>query len=228
MRMFESLESRTLLSFSGPIVSNGGAGTDLRVADFNQDGKDDVAVLGDRNSVVVSLSNGDGSFRKSATLYKAKGELRTLAATDVNGDGRRDIVAHGVTLLSSNPSNTYTVYTNVWLGKGDGSFQSPTTTQTTNSYPPYDVEQTRAFADFNRDGNVDYAQLGYFGGVHLYVANPDGSYQASQSYPATSETNPTSITAGDFNGDGWKDVVVVNNLYAKRVMLTVLLNNGVW
>src|SRR5690242_18434790 len=148
MRMFESLESRTLLSFSGPIVSRGGAGPTLRVADFNRDGKDDVAVLGAKNSVVVSLSNGDGSFHVSATLTKAKGELRALAATDVNGDGKRDIVAHGVTLLSSNPSNTYTVYTNVWLGNGDGSFRSPTTTQTTSSYPPGGgLEPTRAFAD---------------------------------------------------------------------------------
>ena len=228
MQMFESLESRTLLSFSSPIVSRGGAGPDLKVADFNQDGKDDVAVLGDRNSVVVSLSNGDGSFRVSATLSKAKGELRTLAATDVNGDGKRDIVAHGVTLLSSAPSNTYTLYTNVWLGNGDGNFKSPATTQTTTSYPPGDLEQTRAFADFNRDGKLDYAELGYYGGVYLHLANAGGGYQPAQSYAATSETNPTSITAGDFNGDGWTDLVVMNNRYAKRVTLTVLLNDRVW
>src|SRR5688500_17056299 len=43
MRMFESLESRTLLSFSVPITS-GGAGHSVAVADFNADGLDDVVV----------------------------------------------------------------------------------------------------------------------------------------------------------------------------------------
>ena len=57
MRMMESLEGRTLLSFSGPIVTRDGAGPALRVADFNR------ALRDDDIDAVWCLRGGYGAMR---------------------------------------------------------------------------------------------------------------------------------------------------------------------
>jgi hypothetical protein len=225
-------------------VTSPGGGVNLAVADFNHDGRSDVAVISTDNTVSVRLSNGDGTFTRSATLKGAQGELYGLYAADVNGDGTPDIRALGAgRLLSVTPGgwwDTYTgiVHTTWWLGKGDGTFGPPTMkTKSTQSvpggWPPLEFSIPRnTYADFNGDGIADIASLNSSiineaTAIDLQFGNANGTWEApTETY--TAGANPGAIASGDFNGDGWMDLIVVNSLYSSTPTLSVLLNDGNW
>src|ERR1700674_4621406 len=69
----------------------------IAVADFNRDGKADIAIMGG-NGFSVALGNGDGTFVK-AVSYTATGF--SIAAGDFNNDGFVDLVtANGYNSVS--------------------------------------------------------------------------------------------------------------------------------
>ena len=177
------------------------------VADFNGDGKADLAV-GDfqGNSVSVLLGNGDGSFQKAVT-YVLGSEPTSIAEGDFNGDGKVDLA-----IAYSSNSNV-----SVMLGNGDGTFQAavsyPTTGTSLNSV---------AVGDFNGDGRADLVVAYYTGGlVTVLLGNGNGTFQSGVNY-ATGST-PNFVVVGDFNADGKADLAATNWLGGS---VSVLLGNG--
>jgi len=82
-----------------PLVEYGSATggiTEMVVADFDRDGHQDAAVVGDNVPYGLSVlpGKGDGTFDVAATRKLAVGEIRAtgIAAGDVNGDGKTDLV----------------------------------------------------------------------------------------------------------------------------------------
>jgi hypothetical protein len=76
----------------------------MAVADFNGDGKLDVAVLNESKSVAIFQGNGDGTFGPEMDISLPGSE--SIAAADVNGDGRPDLVVsnnagHIINVLTS-------------------------------------------------------------------------------------------------------------------------------
>ncbi len=112
-------------------------------ADFNGDGKLDVAVTDSAaNTVIVLLGNGDGTFGAPLTIPVGNQPV-AIVAGDFNSDGKLDLA------IANLGDGTITLL----LGNGDGTF-----TQASGS--PYPVGQgpyAITAADFNGDGKLDLA-----------------------------------------------------------------------
>jgi hypothetical protein len=233
----EALEDRTVPGFLTPVTSPGG-GDALTLADLNHDRFADVVVIGSNKTVSVNLGNGDGTFGKAVKLGGAKGTLYWVIVGDFNGDGNPDVegFARGNNLVYHyNSGWSYyegTLYTNVWLGRGDGTFGTLSTTSVHTTffpYGPFTYNPLSATGDFNQDGIDDSAGVYTPSGesaVTVWLDNGDGTYQPPQIYAPVS--TPATIAAGDVNGDGWTDLVVVNNLDSGKSTLSVLFNDGSW
>lgn len=174
-------------------------------ADFNNDGKADLAIACESVGVGVQLGNGDGTFQ---TLQEYPGfNAKFLAVGDFNGDGLLDIAADD----DNTPGNV-----EILLGNGDGTFQ------TAVSYPAGDRPFGVAVGDFNGDGRLDLAVTNYAANtISILLGNGDGSFQSHVDYPASS--SPFLILTGDFNGDGKLDLAVSNQ---NSQTVSVFLGNG--
>ena len=159
-------------------------GNILLVADFNGDGKPDLATIAQGHGVTILLGNGDGTF-KAPVSYGAENPT-SLAMADFNGDGHLDLVAS-----SGNPSGTY-----ILMGNGDGTFSAPVLLNGAGNYA--------VTGDFNGDGYADIAMTLFDGyGVAIYLGNGDGAFLPAFTVSATLGAP---ILAGDFNGDGITDL----------------------
>ena len=186
------------------------------VADFNGDGKPDLAVtLPDNDSVTVLLGNGDGTFTGHTPITVPY--VFAIATADLNGDGIPDLV-------TANPGSSNLT---VLLGKGDGTF-SPGSTVGTAGQPTWVT-----VGDFNGDGIPDLAATIFGGGtnapgyVEILLGKGDGTFTPVASEPAVGYS-PSDIIAGDLNGDGILDLAVANLTSDTNhpATVTVLLGKG--
>lgn len=182
------------------------AGT-LAAADFNNDGRIDVASVVSGTSAVIALGNGDGTFSSPHLTSLGSGPTR-ITTGDVNADGRTD-------LLVANDVGTGSV--SVVLGNGDGTFAAALT------YAAGPSAQDVKAADMNHDGKLDLvvADAVSAGSVSVLLGNGDGSFQPYRAYYAFSA--PYRMQIEDFNNDGNPDVCVANSYTSSFV--TILLGN---
>jgi hypothetical protein len=181
------------------------------VADFNNDGKPDMAIsMPDANEIQVLLGHGDGGFT-SLPAVSATGVF-VVATGDFNGDGNADLV-----LVNPGPG-TITIL----LGNGDGTFPRRETIAIGGG------PQSVAVGDFNRDGKADLAVVNFSDDtVTILLGNGNGTFRKVPSKPATG-TQPLSIAVGDFNGDGIPDLAVTNQNDGFPLLgtVTILIGRG--
>jgi len=177
----------------------------VAAGDFNGDGRlDVVAADGGTNDVTVFLSNGTGGFGTGTTYTVGTGSFNTpdsIAVGDFNGDGVSDLLV----------GNSGDGSVSLLLGNGSGGFAAPARTSVgsgVNSNPYYVIA-----GDFNGDGKLDAAVANNADGtVSVLIGNGSGGFAAPVNYGSgsTANPNPSSVFAGDINGDGRLDLVVTN------------------
>ena len=185
--------STTFPNYSGPVVA----------ADFNRDGKLDLAVscpncsfLG--NQILIYFGNGDGTFT-AGTGVVTSSVPGPLALADFNGDHVPDVAV-------SECDTNLVCSIEVFLGQGDGTFKLGSTIS-------YGGGQVVA-GDFNADGHQDLAviHIQTYDTYQLAVllGNGNGTFQnpllASFSYPV-------SLAVGDFYNNRIQSLVVLNYVY---------------
>jgi hypothetical protein len=206
-------------TFQAPHVINLGTGDSLRslvTGDFNHDGRLDLAATvllpdGLETSVVtVLLGQGNGTFRKSATV-KVGTDALGLATADFNGDGRLDLVT-----TSFLPDGTRDV--KVLLGSGTGTFLAPRATK------PGVIGRTVATGDFNGDGKPDVVLVDNTdNSVTVLPGNGNGTFGTALALPFDNPTKEAEgVAVGDFFGDGKLSVAVATGLGD----VSVLRGNG--
>ncbi len=135
---------------------------------------------------------------------------------DFNGDGIADLAVIGANITAAGTWGNVTVV--VFLGKGDGTFGPPVTTDL--GAQAGNEANNFAIGDFNGDGVADLVlQINQDTGLTgVALGNGDGTFQP----PLASKLSLNrSMAVGDFNGDGNADLVVALGANAE-----VYLGNG--
>jgi hypothetical protein len=173
-------------------------------ADLNNDGSDDIVALSSDSSgsgayISVLLGNGDGTFASPSTT-SVSGGIGGIVAGDFNGDGKVDLVANEITSQLDNKLLFY-------AGKGNGTFASPTATDTGSTEHLLTVP-----VDINGDGKLDILAFDLGSSysstqVDMLLGNGNGTFSAKPSLTMSNYSVGPAAFA-DFNGDGKLDIVI--------------------
>ncbi len=171
--------------------ATGGNPQGVAIADFNGDGKPDLAVANYNDATIsVLLGNGDGTFAPRAT-FATGFRPYLLNAVDLNGDGKFDLAvvnAFGISIM---------------LGRGDGTF--PTSSNVALSFTPNGL----AIGDFNGDGLLDIATGNVFGSnIVVLPGNGAGGFQAPISF--ATGAGPIWVETASLRANGVLDLLVAN------------------
>lgn len=251
-------------------------GGPLALADFNGDGRQDIA-SGNSAGVQVVLNAGGGAVRAPLSLVQAGGPFTFnvgMATADMNRDGYADLILddywneHGINnpsavVLLGGRRNTFTLSASAGLGfvTGDSTANPPAigdfnnnglldiaySANVTNPAPPYyggpDPYIQVLFG--GGKGNIvatgpqlsftsNYLAAGYFkpGGyedlasvdgsdLSILLGTGHGTFAPPVHYGVGD--NPVFVLQRDLNGDGQRDLVVVNH---DSDTISILLGNG--
>lgn len=181
----------------------GDSARSIAIADFDLDGRPDLAIAcGDSHAVFVLLNTTafapGGALAPGATLALADQPLG-VGAADLDRNGTADVVA----AVAGNSANDQLT---IFPGNGSGGFAAAASL----ALPPLTTPNSIAVADFNRDGLPDLAAAGQNAdNVSVFLGSGGGAFG-----PATTSSVgdfPAGVAAGDFNRDGIVDLAVPNS-----------------
>jgi hypothetical protein len=179
----------------------------IAMADFNGDGKPDIAVgngaaFGGLSVFLNTTPTGASTLSFTPQQIFQVGSVNTAPVGDLNGDGKPDIAVAGNV-------NTVSVLLNTTPAGATTSSFAPQQTFGAGNGPTIGPA-----ADLNGDGKPDLIVANFRDGTVSVLLNttPTGATTASfapQQVFAAGH-NPTSVTVADFNGDGKPDIAVAD------------------
>lgn len=185
---------------AAPIVGGGGD-ANVVVADFNRDGKADIATAYSMTaSISVMFSNGDGTFAPPVVtpVTGLNYYFSDMAAADINGDGAPDLVFTGSDFMFTDLQ----AFTNDGSGVLTQSYQSDLISTMFGVYV--------LLADVDGDSNIDAVLgLGQDNVIAIARGKNDGTFGAPEAYYCRDYS--ISAVLADVDGDSFQDIVTVFN-----------------
>jgi hypothetical protein len=200
------------------IATTGASGQEgsIVTGDFNNDGNLDFAItytVGPNGKLSIYLGNGAGGFTLAATYSLPSGQIHSISGGLVAAGLRRK---SRLDLIVLDPQNQAV---DVFLGNGDGTFQSPVAVAV--PIPGYTGAVTAG--DVNHDGHPDLVVASNAGndGIYVLIGNGDGTFKTPVFYSQGSNSGALSVAIGQLIRGDDGDVVLGtgNGAY-------VYLNNG--
>ena len=190
-------------TFRAPVSYSTGDVFGIAVGDFNNDGLLDIAISDQtQKNITILLGNGDGTFTGGTTIstpFPSHG----VVVGDFNGDGNDD-VAYAVASASGS-SSLSDLY--VALGKGDGTFNTPTKVATgigefltagdTNADNMQDIISATITKPGSGNNNVGQS-------LWVLLGKGNGTFQTPVVYTSDIPSDPH---LADVNGDGMPDII---------------------
>ena len=204
-----ALRETVLTNHVGPVGS--------AIADFNNDGRPDIALLVAQGwqDVSVFVNQGDGEFTQQIVKrYPPTLNGDSINAADVDGDGLTDIIV----LHGDNPGGNYIGGPNNLLNPDHGVrvLQNNGDMTFTERYHYYMQGAVRStVADYDGDGDQDIAALGLYADwsseepeTFVYLENQGGFEFKPYSMPREHFGIWGSIDTADVNADNKPDIVL--------------------
>jgi hypothetical protein len=170
------------------------------IADFNRDGRGDLAITSEESlvdglggRVYILLGRGDGHFDPGPVLEAGEGVFEVIAR-DFNADGMEDLAVNNRGGAGGSGGDV-----SIFLGLGDGSFAAALHVPTPGS-PIY-----LAAADFDLDGRLDLVTSEATGDASVLMGLGDGTFAPAARFLI--KDVPEDVAAADLNGDGAPDIV---------------------
>lgn len=194
-KLFSRRPTQVLFTSVTNLTGTGMAQKQSVAADFNGDGKPDLATCAyNSNNVSLYLNQGAGAFG-SATMLAVGTNPGSLAVADLNGDGKLD-------LLTANASNSLSFL----AGDGTGGFAAYV-----NPSPgaTFNTPQAVVLGDFDEDGKQDAAVSNAFSSL-VTILKGDGNGKLLALPSVTVGNSPRYLAVADLNRDGHLDLVTPN------------------
>lgn len=207
-------------TFAGAVPYCESANYQMRVADLNQDGKDDLLFRNSCDEKLRILLGSSGGFESMSEPYSiATDYLRNLSIVDIDGNGKLDIAT-----LKFDPNNAVTTL-HILPGNGDGTFAAESTVVLGDRMGRW----ASSFLEIGDGGSAEFVDFDAYGdnNFRLWKRELDGSYSVISIWDLRASPRSNGIHVADYNNDGNDDLMISIKVSGKEDYVVFMFSKGV-